>query len=109
MDVFTATTVASLPALNGIIDAAASKLKTWGLMSSNSLFTRLRSFGTFSQDSKGYNTKLSDQGTPRSFGVGTTVGKNSKTEDNFDEPMLRQGEEIELQRPGMAPRHESAF
>lgn len=61
VDIFFATVVASLPALNGVLELAISKTKSWGSVSAMQLRSKIRSFGNGSPGSQTYNTKLSDE------------------------------------------------
>ena len=58
VDIFFATIVASLPALNGIVDQAIKMVMTWGSSSGLTVFSRLRSLGPINQSSRGFDTKV---------------------------------------------------
>ena len=99
VDIFFALIVASLPALNGVIDAGISRLKTWASVSTTSLFGRASNFGASSQHSRGYDTRLPDREGNRSFRNGVARGKESTSSDPFQEPILAQEGDMELQHP----------
>ena len=96
---FFALIVASLPALNGVIDAGISRLKTWASVSTTSIFGRFSTFGASSQHSRGYDTRLPDREGNRSFRNDAARGKDWTSPDPFQEPMLAQEGDMELQRP----------
>ena len=99
VDIFFALIVASLPTLNGVIDAGISRLKTWAWVSRTSLFGRFGTFGVLSRHSRGYDIRLRDREGNRSFRNGVARGKESTSPDPFQEPLLAQDGDMELQRP----------
>lgn len=113
VDIFFATIVASLPALNGVVDAGLGKMKALGSTSASTLLSRLRAFGNSSPDTRDYDTQLSDKGAGKLFrdGFGAVEGvkKSRNASDQFDEPILNREADIELQRPGEPFGHGTAL
>lgn len=99
IDIFFATVVASFPALNGILDIFLLRLKTWDSSSSTSLLKRLRMFDLSSQNSRHNRTRLTDGDTRKRFHVSAMGRNRSNSLDPFEEPILRQELDVELQRP----------
>lgn len=92
VDIFFATIVASLPALNGVVDIAIGTLIAFGSKSSSSLLSRLRSFGISSQGTGDDSTQLTDKDSFGAVGEDTNLGNNS---DQFDESILRRDAALE--------------
>lgn len=92
VDIFFATIVASLPALNGVVDVAIRNLIAFGSKSSSSLLSRLRSFGISSQDTGDDSTQLTDKDSFGAVEEDTNLGNNS---DQFDESILRRDAALE--------------
>ncbi|KAM0797128.1 hypothetical protein BDR22DRAFT_824635 [Usnea florida] len=112
VDIFFALIAASLPTLNGVINAGISSLKTWASVSKMSVFGRFGAFGVLSQHIRGYDTRLSDREGKRSIRNGVARGKESTSPDPFQEAILAHEGDIELQRPanshkGELKRHSS--
>ena len=63
VDISSATIVASLPALNGVIDVGVLKMTAWVSNSSLILLGRIRGLNTSSKYTKDYSTQLSDNGS----------------------------------------------
>lgn len=99
IDIFFATVVVSFPALNGILDIFLLRLKTWGSSSSTSLLKRLRMFDLSSKNSRHNRTRLTDGDTRKRFHVSAMGRNRSNSLDPFEEPILRQELDVELQRP----------
>lgn len=97
VDIFFATTVASLPALNGLLDTSIIRLKSLGA-SSAWIFSRIRLYGSSSQNPHGDNTRLSDRLDGKSFGY-SAGDKQTSSSDQFEEPVLHERVNIELHRP----------
>jgi hypothetical protein len=77
VDIFFATIVASLPALNGVFGTAVSSLKSWGSVSATQLVSKLRSVRNRSRGSQDYNTKLSDKESKEESSVDVTEDRSS--------------------------------
>lgn len=109
VDIFFATTVASLPALNGVVDVVIAKLKALGSTSASSLLGRVHTFGLTFQRTGEFGAQLSDKSTGKTSShsfVAVEGDKNSRNApDQFDEPILSQAADFELQRPGEHFRH----
>lgn len=104
VDVFFATIVASLPALNGVVDAGIVNLRALASTSSLSIFGKIRAFSFPSQGTGAHSSRQSEQGagTISKYRSGAAVEdkKWRNNSDQFDEPILRRETDIELQLPG---------
>lgn len=90
VDIFFATIVASLPALNGVFDIAVSRLKSWGSISATQLVGKFRSVGTDSRGSQSYNTKLSDKESKVASSLNGTEDRSSNSLHIYSEPFSGQ-------------------
>ena len=99
VDIFFATIVASLPALNGIIDQGIQKVTTWGSSSGLILFIKLRSLTSTSQKSRGYDTKAIAGDSRSGFKVFSATGKTSASFDQHGDTILLNQADIELRSP----------
>ena len=99
VDIFFALIVASLPTLNGVIDAGISSLKARASFSRTFIFGRFGTLDVSSQHSRSYDTRLPDREGNRSFRNGFARDKESPSPDPFQEPILAQKGDMELQRP----------
>lgn len=92
IDIFFATIVASLPALNGLVDVAIGTLKAFGSTSRSSLLSRLRSFGISSQGTGDNSIQLTDKDSFGAVEGDKNLGNDSH---QFDESILRQVADLE--------------
>lgn len=87
VDIFFATIVASLPALNGVIDIGVSKLMSWESLVAAQLIAKIRSIGTNSRVSESHLTRLSDQTFKDASNGNNFDDGHSKSLDKFEEPI----------------------
>ena len=100
---------ASLPALNGVVDAGILNLRAMASTSSLSILGRIRAFRISSQSTGEHSSRLSNQGTGKiltyRFGAVEEDKKRRINSDQFDDPILRREADIVLQLPGENLRH----
>lgn len=99
VDIFFATIVASLPALNGVLDQGIKKMMTIGSGSSSGLLSWFQSLVSNNWNSQSYGTKLSDKDAGNGFSKGLTRDKSSVAFRQLEEPILHRAADIELQSP----------
>lgn len=89
VDISSATIVASLPALNGVIDVGVLKMKAWVSNSTLTLLGRIRGLNTSSKYTKDYSMQLSDKGSRgtlrEDFNIMKKKWKSRTATNRFDE------------------------
>lgn len=103
VDIFFATVVASLPALNGLVDDAVKFVKRWGSLSNKSLLGKIRSLSHTS--SRDHRTELSKKDSEQSMSTLKEPPKVSWSSEDFDRPIIHAPADIELQDPAYNEWH----
>ena len=97
VDIFFATIVASLPALNGILDQAIKKLATMVSYTGNGLISKVRSLGSNKWTSQDHIAKFPIQAAARECSGDSNLYRSTMSLPQLEAPNLRQFAEIELQ------------
>ena len=96
VDIFFATIVASLPALNGLVDQSVARLKQWGSTSSSWLLNN--AFGSSNSNSERLPSKVTKDAFHDKF-IRQGKSLDSKESQEPMTPIISRPSDIELQRP----------
>ena len=97
IDIFFATIVASLPALNGLIDQGCQKIKSWVSTSSNSLAGHFRSRVTSNENPRKYHAKLPSLEIRKVSKMELMSGRSLASSVRSNSYMTSQATDLELQ------------
>lgn len=95
VDIFFATIVASLPALNGVFDSAISRLQSWGSISATQLVGKFRSVKNSSRGSRSHNSRLSDKEFHEALSLDVATDRSLNRLHKNNEHFSGQGENSE--------------
>lgn len=98
VDIFFATIVASLPALNGVLDTFLATTKNWMLSTTETSRSKFRTFAPRFWGSRDYSTHLSGRGTNAIFNNWRKPTKHQLSQVETDETYLQHELDVELHR-----------
>lgn len=97
VDIFFATVVASLPALNGLVDQSLTNLKKWGSNPGILAFAKPHFWTGAYRSSRDGSIPLADKGTKDGFRVTSGPHRGRSSSSHYEEPMKNRPTDVELE------------